>query len=190
MAMNFKKTAEENKTSKKSTKGADAPMNFSKTAKNKKDVTEPNTKGKPMNIPKIEITVTPKMNFKTAFAQARKKFIAGGGKESDYVFTWEGNKYNILRGDDKGKSSAEKKASLKKQIAEMKKGGKAPRGASVTKAQAKKIVSGNNVGGLTAGSARRKVNPTTGMAMKGGGWATKNNKLKTGMAKGGMARSR
>ena len=37
---------------------------------------------------------------------------------------------------------------------------------------------------------KRKVNPTTGMAMKGGGWVTKNNKLKTGMAKGGMARNR
>ena len=167
-----------------------APMNFAEAAKNKKDVIKPNTKGKPMNLPKIEITVEPKMNFKTAFAMARKKYIAGGGKEKDFTFTWNDKKYNVLRGDDKGESNAAKKKSLKAQIEAMKKGGKAPRGASITRKQAEKIVSGNNIGGLTAGPATRKVNPTTGMAMIGGGWVTKNNKLKTGMAKGGMARNR
>jgi len=163
-----------------------SPMNFAEAAKNKKGAATPNTKGKPMNIPGItlKVDVAPQMNFKTAFAMARKKYIAGGGKEKDYVFTWKGNKYNVLRGDDKGESNAAKKKSLKAQIDAMKQGGKPPRGASVTKAQAKKIVEGN-MGGMIPSSTKRKINPTTGLSMNKGGMT---DMRKTGMFYGGMAK--
>jgi len=173
-------------------KKKNAPMNFAEAARNKKNIMQPNTDGKPMNLPKIEISIEPKIkNFKMAFAMARRKYIAGGGKESDYVFTWKGKKYNILRGDDKGKTNAEKKASLKKQIEEMKKGGKAPRGASVTTAQAEKIHKGN-VGGMISSPQQQKINPTTGLAMNRGGIAGKPrtghmDMRKNGMFYGGMA---
>ena len=161
-----------------------SPMNFAEAARNKKGVATPNTKGQPMNIPRIKLDVTPKMNFKTAFAMARKKYIAGGGKEKDFTFTWEGNKYNVLRGDDKGESNAAKKKSLKAQIDARKQGGKPPRGASITKAQAKKIVEGN-MDGMIPSSTQRKINPTTGMAMKKGGMI---DMRKAGMFYGGMAK--
>ena len=63
-------------------------------------------------------------SFKEAFAAARKKFIAGGGKASDYTFSWGGKKFHILRGDDKGGTLAEKKKNLLEAI----KAGKKVRG--------------------------------------------------------------
>jgi len=84
--------------------------------------------------PKVEIKpnkkTTPEVkkekgpSFKEAFAAARKKFIAGGGKASDYTFSWGGKKFHILRGDDKGGSLAEKKKNLLEAI----KAGKKVRG--------------------------------------------------------------
>jgi hypothetical protein len=121
--------------------------------------------------PTMELKVTP--TFKMAFAAARKKFIVGGGKKEDYVFTWKGNKYNVLRADDKGKSNSDKKKSLMAQISSMKEGGKKPRGAYM--------------GGMMS-TKERKINPTTGMSMNKGGMT---DMRKTGMFYGGgMARRR
>jgi len=73
-------------------------------------------------IPEVKKEKGP--SFKEAFAAARKKFIAGGGKASDYTFSWGGKKFHILRGDDKGGSLAEKKKNLLEAI----KSGKKVRG--------------------------------------------------------------
>ena len=134
--MNFRKAAEENKDKKPSvvnTKSgmnlkaaADAKKNKNKNSNKKSPTVEEikNREVKPMEFSGKKDKKSKKPSFKEAFAAARKKFIAGGGKASDYTFSWEGKKYHILRGDDKGESLADKKKNLLEAI----KSGKKVRG--------------------------------------------------------------
>ena len=187
--MNFKKTAEEKKD--KPTKNKDGkPMDFKKTAEEKKESgaskPRPNTRSgpdtsRPMDFKGTAEAKKKPKTFKEAFAAARKKYIAGGGKESDYIFTWDGKKYHILRGDDAGNSLKEKKKKLKEKIKKMKQGGKAPRGANMggmmsggprKKATASSTGLSMNMGGMMSGQKRKKdQSSATGLAMKKGGMA-------------------
>jgi len=149
--------------------------------------------------PTMELNVG--MSFKVAFAAARKKYINNGGQNKDFTFTWNKKKYNVLRGDDTGKTNAEKKKSLKMQIASMKEGGKTPRGGkSPTEKQMKTLLANKggsvpaakkmNKGGLNKGlTALKKEAPDAVKNMgykKGGDMKDYSKKMPHQMNMGGM----